>query len=93
MYWMLLPLDPNAPRHIEDHPVPPSGSLSDLFHDCWSAVLSLLTPAGDQASHRAPRATCGARRAGDGVLGTENSARRSKYLELRAKYLARRTSN
>jgi hypothetical protein len=75
MYWMLLPLDPNASRHTEDHRVPPSGSLRDLFHDCWSAVLRLLT-------YTAPSASYGAHR-------PENSLRRTKYLELRAKYLAR----
>ncbi len=73
MYSMLLPPDPNASRHTEDHRVPPSGSLRDLLHDYWSAVLSLLAPTGHQASHKS----------------SSTSSRRTKYLELRAKYLAR----
>jgi len=70
MFSMLLPPDPYASRHMEGHPVPPSGGLRESFHDCWGAVLRLLTPTRHQVSHKA-------------------SLRRTTYLELRTKYLAR----
>ena len=73
MYSLQLPPDPNAKRHTEDHREPPSGSLRDIVHDYWSAVLRLLTPTGRQASYKS----------------SSTSSRRIKYVELRAKNLAR----
>jgi hypothetical protein len=73
MFSMLLPLDPNAPRHINDHLLPPSGSWTDLLHDCWSAVLSLRTPTGHQALYRASSASYGAHRPENSVRRTSTS--------------------
>jgi hypothetical protein len=44
MYSMLLPLEANAHRQLEDRPLPPSGSWSDLFHTGWNSARSLLAP-------------------------------------------------
>jgi hypothetical protein len=41
MYWMLLPLDANAPRHVEYGPLPPGGSWKYMFLDCWRILLKL----------------------------------------------------
>ena len=42
MYSMLLPLEANAQRQREDHPLPPSGNWSNLFHAGWNTARSLL---------------------------------------------------
>lgn len=44
MYWMLLPPNANAGRHIEDDWLPQSGHWAHLFHAGWAAVLHLLVP-------------------------------------------------
>jgi hypothetical protein len=41
---MLLPLDANAQRQMEDHPLPPSGSWSDLFRACWNTARNHFAP-------------------------------------------------
>jgi len=88
MFAMLLPRDLNATRRLEHHPRPPRASWTDLFPACWSAVLSLRA-SPDQASGKVPNASYHAHKAKDGGLGTESPVRRTQYLELRAKYLAR----
>ena len=42
MYWMLLPPNANAGRHIEADRLPQSGYWAHLFHAGWDAVLHLL---------------------------------------------------
>ena len=44
MYSMLLPLEANAQRQIEDRPLPPSGSWSNVFHAGWSMAQGFLAP-------------------------------------------------
>ena len=44
MYSMLLPLEANAQRQQEGHPLPPSGSWSNLFHTGWNTARNFLAP-------------------------------------------------
>jgi hypothetical protein len=42
MYWMLLPLDVNAGRHIEYRSVPLHGYWANVFRTVWDSVVHLL---------------------------------------------------
>jgi hypothetical protein len=38
MYWMLLPLDPNAERHLES----PSSAVRDYWIEAWRAGIAAV---------------------------------------------------
>jgi len=44
MFWMLLPPDANAGRHIEDDLLPLGHPWADLVHAGWDIVRHLLAP-------------------------------------------------
>jgi hypothetical protein len=42
MYWMLLPLDANAGRHLGDDSAPATGAWTLRFKAAWSRLLQKL---------------------------------------------------
>lgn len=43
MYWLLLPLNTDARRHIDDNSRPPSGNWGAVFHAGWSMIRRWFT--------------------------------------------------
>lgn len=47
MFWMLLPLDANAARHLPTDADSPSGALAHWFRVSWATIVHVFRGARD----------------------------------------------